>query len=70
MNIKIQDENIISSDRYLTENCNDFNEVIKMRNEENEKIIFSPKITKNEKVILTPSKFNAPLKIKDELLII
>jgi len=67
MNIKIQDENIISSDRYLTENCNDFNEVIKMRNEENEKIIFSPKITKNEKVILTPSKFNAPLKIKDEL---
>ena len=66
MNIKIQDENIISSDRYLTGYCNDLYELIKKKNEEKEKIILLSEITKNERRIAS-SIFNTPPKPKDEL---
>jgi hypothetical protein len=66
MNIKIQDENIISSDRYLTEKINDLNELIKIKNEEREKIILLSEITKNERRIIS-SIINTPFKLKDEL---
>ena len=66
MDIKIQNENIISSDRYLTLNCNDLNELIKKKNEEKEKIILLSEITKNERRIAS-SIFNTPRKPKDEL---
>ena len=66
MNIKIQNKNLISSDRYLTENCNDLNELIKLKNEERKKIILLSEITKNERRI-TSSKIDAPYKINNEL---
>ena len=65
MNIKIQDENIITSDRYLNENCNDLNEIIKLKNQERKKILLLSRIIKNERRI-TSSKVNAPFKLNDE----
>ena len=66
MNIKIKNENLISSDRYITENCNDLNEIIKLKNEERKKIILLSEITKIERRIAS-SKVNVPCKVNDEL---
>ena len=66
MNIKIQDENIITSDRYLNGNCYDLNEIIKLKNQERKKILLLSKITKNERRI-TSSKVYAPFKLNDEI---
>ena len=66
MNIKFQDENIIASDRYLNENCNDLNEIIKLKNQERKKMLLLSEIIKNERRI-TSSKVNAPFKLNDEI---
>ncbi len=65
MNIKIQNENLISSDRYLNENINDLNEIIKIKNEEQKKILLLSEITKNERRI-TSSRIDAPYNINDK----